>query len=257
MEAIGIICMIIVLVQPIILCVGMVKPQRVLPKSLKIRKQRLFIFTVTLSIFIIGAIIGGHFLPDVPHDNKLQTLEANEANITEEIVISDSVLAVVCKHTFDSLYNELMKIDQLDATYHSRRAVHKEIQKFLFEDWWNLMEHIDSTRQTLPLSRKEYEKSCKKYDKQDARFVLYGDEDTETIKLWAKSDAKRILSKLVVDPESLVIENVTCNGKTKKGWKCTVVYRAKNGFGGYVREYITLIMAYNMENSLYKCVDVL
>ncbi len=258
MEVIGIICMLIVLAQSFILIAGMIKPQCVLPTK-KIKRKRPVIFVFTLFLFFICTIIAGHTLPNIPSNSMSK--KQNTDTISDTILIAphvvDSVLAHSCKETFDSLYNKLMEIDRLDAAYHSRNSVHKEIQKFLFDEWWNLMERIDSTRQSLPLSQKEYERSCKKYDKQYARFVLYGDEDIEAVKFWAKSEAERVLSKLAIDPESLVIEKVSYNGKTKKGYKCTIVYRAKNGFGGYVREYVTLIMAYDMGNNLYKCVNII
>ncbi len=116
------------------------------------------------------------------------------------------------------------------------------------------MEYLVDEGTLIPLCNKEYETLFRKYDKQFARFMLYGDEDTWEIERYAKREAENILRKLLVDPESLVIENVLCNGKTNKGWKYTVVYRAKNGFGGYVREKITVIMAYN-GNTFYECVD--
>lgn len=269
MEVIGIICMLSALAQPLIFIVGMIKPQYVLPIR-KIKRKRLAIFGISSFLFFVLAIIAGNTLPDIPQDNMHLVSKTNmehqqssdeKTGSFDTIFVApcvvDSILAYSYKEKFDSLYNKLIGIDNLDAKYHSRSSVHKEIQRFLFDDWWNLMERIDSTRQILPLSRKEYEKSCRKYDKQYARFTLYGDEDTESVKFWAKSEAERILSKLAVDPESLVVEKVSCNGKTTKGYKCTVVYRAKNGFGGYVREYITLIMVYNMENSLYECVEVM
>ena len=59
-----------------------------------------------------------------------------------------------------------------------------------------------------------------------------------------------------VDPKSLVIEESTCEGKTKKGYKCRVIYRAKNGFGGYVRESVSLIMAYDVDSKVYQCIDI-
>jgi hypothetical protein len=262
MEVIGIVCMLLTFAQPFILIAGMIKPQCILPTR-KIKRKRPAILGITLFLFFVCAIIAGHTLPDTPSNNT--NIGNKQAENTDTIPytifiaphVVDSVLAHSCKETFDSLYNKLMEIDHLDAAYYSRNSVHKEIQKFLFDEWWNLMERIDSTRQSLPLSRKEYERSCKKYDKQYARFVLYGDEDIETVKFWAKSEAERVLRKLAVDPESLVIEKVSYDGKTKKGYKCTVIYRAKNSFGGYVREYVTLIVAYDVENNLYKCINII
>lgn len=262
MEIIGIACMLLMLAQPFILIAGMIKPQCILPTK-KIKKKRPAILGITLFLFFVCGIIAESTLPDMPSNdtNILGNQQAeNTDTISDTILIDphvvDSILAHSCKETFDSLYNKLMEIDHLDATYYSRNSVHKEIQKFLFDEWWNLMERIDSTRQSLPLSQKEYNKAQQKYDKQYARFILYGDEDIENVKFWAESEAKRILRKSAVDPESLVIEKVSCNGKTKKGYKCTVIYRAKNGFGGYVREYVTLIMAYDIDNCLYRCVNI-
>ena len=34
-----------------------------------------------------------------------------------------------------------------------------------------------------------------------------------------------------------------------------VIYRAKNGFGGYVRESLTLVLKYNADDGLYECID--
>lgn len=255
--------MFLALGQPIIFIVGMIKPQYVLPKKLNIKRKRLFIFGVSFFLFFLFAVIAGHNLPKI---SETKNLDSSDSAITDNYVekrepepqkvLSDSDIANLYKVQFDSLYNELMELDRVSDVFSNRKASHKKIQKLLFENWWVTMEQIDSTRQTLPLSRKEYDKACRKYDKQFGRFILYGDEDRERIKFWAKSEAQRILSQLAVDPESLVVEKVICNGKTNKGWKCTVIYRAKNGFGGYVREYITLIMAYNEEQDLFECVDV-
>lgn len=262
MEIIAVILLFLALGQPIIFIVGMINPQYVLPKKLNIKRKRLFIFGVSFFLFFLFAVIAGNNLPDIPKNKKLDGSDSVITDTYAELqgsepqkVLSDSNIVSLYKAQFDSLYNELMELDKVSDVFSNRKASHKKIQKLLFENWWVTMEQIDSTKQMLPLSRKEYDKACRKYDKQFGRFMLYGDEDIESVKYWAKSEAQRILSQLAVDPESLVIEKVICNGKTKKGWKCTVIYRAKNGFGGYVREYITLIMSYNMDNSLYECVD--
>lgn len=36
---------------------------------------------------------------------------------------------------------------------------------------------------------------------------------------------------------------------------CFVPYRAKNSFGGYVMETLTLVLNYNIDNSIYNCID--
>lgn len=50
----------------------------------------------------------------------------------------------------------------------------------------------------------------------------------------------RWLKKTLTDPDSLVYETVSSVNKGSvlqmKGWVVTVAYRARNGFGGYVRE---------------------
>lgn len=263
MKILAVILMFLALGQPIIFIVGMIKPQYVLPKKLNIKRKRLFIFGVSFFLFFLFAVISGHNLPKI---SETKNLDSSDSAITNNYVetrepepqkiLSDSDIVNLYKVQFDSLYNELMKLDKVSDVFSNRKAFHKKIQKLLFENWWVTMEQIDSTRQALPLSRKEYDKACRKYDKQYARFILYGSEDKDNIEFWAKESSIVLLNKLLREPESLVIEKVKCIGKTKKGWQCIIDYRAKNGFGGYTREYITLIMAYNEEQDIFKCVDV-
>lgn len=261
MEIIAVILMLLAFAQPLIFIVGMVKPQYVLPKKLKVKKQRLFIFGTTFFLFFASVIIAGHNLPHIPETKNSDSSNSGTIDNNVEIqelepqkVLSDSDIANLYKVQFDSLYNDLMKLDKVSDVFSNRKASHKKIRECI-ENWWYTMDQIDSTKQTLPLSQKEYDKACRKYDKQYARFTLYGSEDKDNIEFWAKQNAITLLSQLLRDPESLVIEDVKCVGKTKKGWKCLVDYRAKNGFGGYNREYITLIMAYNEEQDLFECVD--
>lgn len=70
------------------------------------------------------------------------------------------------------------------------------------------------------------------------------------MKIWAESNAEMILKKILNDPESLVIEDSVCK-KGKKGWICKVYYRAKNGFGGYVKESIDVILRYDIDEKRY------
>ena len=95
-----------------------------------------------------------------------------------------------------------------------------------------------------------------KYDKQYARFCVYGDEDYYRIQDYAKYEAERILPKVLHDPSSLNIDHAKVIGKVKKGWKTIVTYRAKNMFGAYVLNNIYLTMAYDQELGNYKCVDI-
>lgn len=276
-EVIGYIGVLLVLIQPLVLLVGMVKPQLILPTK-KIKKKRWGVFAFTSCLFVTGLFFVACFLPSEPKETSGQQekntpLQAGESELPDTLEIDsnsneengiltielslDSILVLAYRETFDSLYNELMQIDQLDEPqYYSRKTIHQKIQEFLYEDWWHLMEYIDSTREMLPLLRNEYKKVSQKYDKQYARFMLYGEEDTGRIEFWAEREADKILSQIAVDPKSLVIERATCNGKTNKGWQCTVVYRAKNGFGGYVRDFVVLIMAYDEGGDVYKCVDI-
>lgn len=251
-----------------IFIVGMIKPQAILG-STKIKMKRLFIFVAYVVSVIIIVNIAELIDPKIFETEPSPTSQTNiksEAPELEEGVTStepkeeftDSLLAKTYKENFDRLYDELMEIDNSeDAILSSREEIHKKIQNLLFDSWWNNMESIDPTRKVLPLSRKEYAICSKKYDTQYARFILYGDEDIDSIKFWAEEKGEDILKRMLVDPESLVIEKVICKGKTKKGWKCIIIYRAKNSFGGYVREQITLIMDYNEELSIYDCVEVM
>lgn len=242
----------------------MIKPKYVLPNFLGIKRNRLAVFLISTFMFFFFITITGictvlgdkeSFITNKkPTDS---TLEVEASIKPDTIKLSlDSLLVIAYQEKFDSLYTGLMKLDKIDDGFYTRKSFHNGFHK-MFDDWFNNMEYLESGGDKVPLNRKEYEKLFRKYDKQFARFILYGDEDRESIKFWAKSEAERILSQLATDPESLVIEKVICNGKTKKGWKCAVIYRARNGFGGYVREYITLIMAYNIDNSLYECADII
>lgn len=239
--------------------VGMFTPQTVGFKS------RGKVTLVYLGVFFISSAIGSsisdnNIIPQNPIEETLiDSAEIDKSDTigkVDTIQLSlDSLLLITYPPKFNELYADLMKLDSIEDEVLSRGSFHSRIQK-LFDDWFESMESTELLGEKVPLSRKEYDNLFRKYDKQFARFMLYGNEDRESIKFWAESNAKTILREVAVDPESLVIERVSCNGKTNKGWKCTVVYRARNGFGGYVRESITLIMAYDMDNSAYICVDV-
>jgi hypothetical protein len=117
------------------------------------------------------------------------------------------------------------------------------------------MEHFDSLGNKMPLCHKEFKRCKSKYNKIYAQYLVYGDADPDEIETWANYEGERILKKVVRDPKSLKIESVTCNGKVKKGWKCTIIYRATNGFGGYTREALRMIVAFDNEKLSYTCVD--
>lgn len=241
----------------LVFIVGMFTPKTVGFKS------RGHVALVYLGVFFISSIIGASLSDDNPPQNPIKenpvdsiaTSKADTISKVDTVRLSlDTLLLMTYPPQFNNLYAGLMKLDSIEDGISSRRSFHNNIQK-LFDEWFEDMESIESQGEKVPLSRKKYSELFRKYDKQFARFMLYGDEDRESIKYWAESDAKTILRKIAVDPKSLVIEQVICNGKTNKGWKCTVIYRARNGFGGYVRESISLIMTYDMKSDTYKCVD--
>lgn len=168
----------------------------------------------------------------------------------------DIPLSMAFKTKFNTLYDELLGLDKGEPSMKDRADLHKIIKKYIYEDWWNLMEKLDSTRTILPKCRKEYKDACYKYDKQYARFCIYGDEDSYNIQRSAKYEAERVLPKVLHDPSSLEIANAKLIGKAKKGWKTVVTYRAKNMLGAYVLNKVYLTMAYDEELGNYKCVDI-
>ena len=168
----------------------------------------------------------------------------------------DIPLSKAFKAKFNDLYDDLIGLDKGESSMIDRADLHKIIKNYIYEDWWNLMEKLDSTRLILPKCRKEYDAACLKYDKQYARFCVYGDEDYYRIQDYAKYEAERILPKVLHDPSSLNIDHAKVIGKVKKGWKTIVTYRAKNMFGAYVLNNIYLTMAYDQELGNYKCVDI-
>lgn len=256
-EIIGIICVVIVMLQPVIFIVGLIKPALIIPNKYGLKNRRIKIFGVCLFCFLVFAIIGGHLLPD-DVENKADKDAIEEINECDIIEISiDSALVLCYKLEFDSLYNRLVALDDDAYGYMNRESCHEQIKNLLYEKWWNAMSAIDSTHNALPLSNTEYKRACKLYDKQFARFVLYGDEDKSSIQFWAKENANKILRKTLKDPKSLTIDEDDIRlSKTKKGWKCVVPYRAKNSFGGYVMEALTLVLKYNIEEHIYECIDV-
>lgn len=173
----------------------------------------------------------------------------------DAIVVYDSLWTSILVHHFDSLYNRLMDCDKNEAVATDRRSRHEAIKTFIYDEWWEVMEKYDTARTQLPICRKEYEKACRKYDKEYARFLKYGDENEVSIKLWAESEAERILRQVLRDPKSLEIISVSTPKKVSNGYRCIVKYRAKNGFGGYNVEQLNMLMAYDEENSLYRCID--
>lgn len=190
----------------------------------------------------------------VPSTTKIKK-HSNKVFKPDLVMVQDTIWADVLTHHFDSLYNRLMDCDKPETFPPRRSDIHRQIKHFIYDGWWEIMEKYDSSRVSLPLSRKEYAKACKKYDKEYARFLKYGDEDMDQVEYWAKAEAERVLRQLLKDPRSLDIIGVTSIKKISKGYRCNVQYRAKNSFGGYVVEGIQLDLAYDEDQSWYRAFD--
>ena len=170
--------------------------------------------------------------------------------------LGDSIIASSYTQQFETLYNQLIGLDSQPQEGRSRGELINAIEDLLFNKWWNTISTDDSLSDAFPLSQKAYFDAQKRFDGPYARYCIYGDEIISDVEYWAKISAEEILKKVCVDPKSLVIEGSICEGKTKKGYKCRVIYRAKNGFGGYVRESVSLIMAYDVDSKVYQCIDI-
>lgn len=261
----------LVLLSVLAFIVGMFSPQTVLPNFIPNHRGLVALIYLGLSVAIPLCWTSYREYTMSPEEKvrlaeereRTKTIRDSLAKLhvkkteTSIPVITDSSLISKSVPKFDSLYFELLELDKPQGmtTYSERSTYLKKIQHLLFEDWWNEMEKADSTHIQFSQARKEYDRCCKKYDKQYARYQIYGDEDLSSVEYWTKNRAKQILKKVCVDPESLVIEQVQTPRKVKTGWKSNVIYRAKNGFGGYVRESLTLVMQYNADNGTYDCID--
>lgn len=178
---------------------------------------------------------------------------AYEKAALQFVALSDSILSSSYTQKVDALLNQL---DSQTQQSQSRGEIIREIEDLLFNKWWNAISIDDSLVPELPLSQKAYYDAQKRFDGPYARYCIYGDEITSDVEFWAKIRAEEVLKKVCVDPKSLVIEESICEGKTQKGYKCKVIYRAKNGFGGYVRESVSLIMAYDIDSKVYRCIEI-
>jgi len=248
----GIVCIVIISA----FIAGMVNPKYVIPfKKIQNRGMVTLIYLLLLLIF---ANIGSKYSPQnviISTENKAKGDILSDV-VKDKFIPTDSSIISYFKPKFDSLHNKLINLessDELDIPS-TRVKLHNEIKFLLFEQWWGTIEYADSLGNLTSKSKDLYKDCSLIYDKEYAKFVIYGDEDIFEIENQAKLDAEIILNKVCTDPQSLVIENVKVLGKVNNGWKCVVIYRAKNGFGGYVRESITLIMAYNEVDSKYDCI---
>lgn len=250
----GIICLVIISA----FIIGMKNPKYVIPfKKIQNRGMVTLIYLLLLLIF---ANIGSKNSPQNPSVSIDKNTNENivSAVVKEKYIPTDSSIITYFKPKFDSLLNKLNNLEssnELDIPS-SRVRLHNEIKSLLFDQWWGTIEYVDSLGSSTLKSKALYRDCAIKYDKQYAKFIIYGDENIFDIENQAKWDAEILLKKICTDPQSLIIENVKVVGKVKQGWKCVVIYRAKNGFGGYVRESITLIMAYNIDNSNYRSIAV-
>lgn len=238
--------------------VGMINPKYVIP--FKKMQNRGMVALIYFLLFLIFANIASQYPPQ--NTNKSTENNTNGDIVSEVVkekyIPTDSSIIMYFKPKFDSLLNKLNNIDSSDDLDipSTRVNLHKEIKSLLYNQWWGTMDYADSLGSSTQNARKLYKECALTYDKQYAKFVIYGDEDIWNIENQAKWKAETILEKVCTDPKSLVVEKVKVIGKVKSGWKCLVTYRARNGFGGYVRESITLIMAYNEANSNYECLEV-
>ena len=282
METLGGILIILALASIVCAIIGLINPQLFIPKKLTLNKPRLTVFVFFVGLFFILAAIGGNLLPEeadsegnlVTEKKKAErdyyivtdpleliqlmktprTKSSKKVRQPDAIVVYDSLWVGILVNRFDSLYNRLMDCDK-NPDY-DRRSRHQDIKTFIYDEWWEVMEKYDTARTQLPLCRKEYKKACLKYDKEYARFVKYGDEDELHIKSSAEYEAERILEKVLRDPKSLEIISVSTPKKVPNGYKCVVRYRAKNGFGGYNVEQITMVLAYDEDHFGYRCIDI-
>ena len=287
METLNSILAIIAILSIICAIVGLFKPQFFIPKKVEFKRPRLTVFIVFVSLFFLIALIGGNLMTPETDSEDNPITENTEVNKKTEkdlyvvadpieliqmmkapkgkpskkvrqpdaIVIYDSLWTRILVHRFDSLYNRLMDCDKNEAIATDRRSRHEAIKAYIYDEWWEVMEKYDSARTQLPICRKEYAKACTKYDKEYARFIKYGDEDLDYVKIVAEGEAKRILKQVLRDPKSLEIISVSTPSKVSNGYHCNVKYRAKNGFGGYNVEQITMVLAYDEDSYSYRCID--
>lgn len=255
------ICVFISMMVIIIYIIGMIKPDRIIPSN-KIKSKRTFLTIVTIFLTaIIGGIESSYMVNESSQPNDISDSIAKGLKTAEykTITISpqkmDSIAANMYSHTFDSLYNSLVELEHESFTGDKRRSLREQLMDLFDNRWSYAMEHFDSLGNKMPLCHKEFKRCKSKYNKIYAQYLVYGDADPDEIETWANYEGERILKKVVRDPKSLKIESVTCNGKVKKGWKCTIIYRATNGFGGYTREALRMIVAFDNEKLSYTCVD--
>ena len=269
--------------------VGLLNPHLFIPKKLDIKHPRLTLLVVFVGLFFIFGLIGASTMPSETYSDGnpvtestsvrkgkkaekdpyvvadplelIQLMKAPKTKHSQKvrqpdaIVVYDSLWTCILVDHFDSLYNRLMDCDKNEAIATDRRSRHQAIKTYIYDEWWEVMEKYDSTRTLLPVCRKEYAKACKKYDKEYARFVKYGNEDLDYIKIIAEGESERILQQILRDPKSLEIISVSTPSKVSNGYRCIVKYRAKNGFGGYNVDQLTMVLAYEEESNWYKCID--
>lgn len=240
----------------VFIIIGLFKPDKIIPIKFNLKYRRVIILFSGLTLIILVGLIYSTLFPDLKNETKIQkveTIENDSLPIVKEKTekpLNDSSIVLKYEPEYKKLYAKLLDENS------DKKDIHKKINDLIYTQWWNEIEKFDSLKISTKYSRKIYKKCCLEYDKTYAKWIKYGDEDFNRIEYWAQSEAARILNKLCVDPESLKIEKTIVQGKTSKGWKCITQYRTKNGYGGYVREYLTLIIAYDDENDAYTTVDI-
>lgn len=153
-----------------------------------------------------------------------------------------------------TLYDSLSKplLSELKSSHYKRESL--ELLSKVVRDCEDVTAKFNAMGYKVP-KLKQFNKSLESlFSKENKDYELYGDDDIESVKYWAESNAKTILKNIARDPSSVKIDKVVCDGKLKNGWKCRVQYRAKNGYGGYGRDVITLVMQYDVSDKVYKCI---
>lgn len=240
----------------VLIIIGLFKPNKIIPAKFNLKYRRVIILFSGLTLIILGGLIYSTLFSDLKNETKVQKVETIENDSLPIVIqktekpLNDSSIVLKYEPEYKILYAKLLDENS------NKKDIHKKIKDIIYTQWWNEIEKFDSLKISTKYSRKIYKKCCLEYDKIYAKWLKYGDEDFDRVEFWAQSESERILKKLCVDPESLKIEKTIIQGKTSKGWKCITQYRAKNGFGGYVREFITLIIAYDDENDAYKTVAI-
>ncbi|SFV55743.1 hypothetical protein MNB_SV-3-137 [hydrothermal vent metagenome] len=95
----------------------------------------------------------------------------------------------------------------------------------------------------LDPSNNTYKEKYKYYSKKVEK--IYNEIGKEPINVGMPYTIKRYIKRTLRDPDSLTDELCSNSILTKDGWEKTCEYRAKNGFGGYVKVRKTFLIRQN------------